>query len=319
MEKPLNYKEYLMMCLLPAIPEHELNQHIPLSSDIAPLVLKFTDDSVPLNCFNGMIACLFSEFNWCISKDSHPTLNLSYNRVFLFDPDLLVNIVLVDSIRHITVYIDAHEEDRDKFPEICSHVRYTVFGAVDLVLDNMRRTEIEVLPAFLCPCSCRESSELHCACHSEVMNTDYLCCSKTNARICKAQKEHMIWLGNGKESQPINKQLTLPVLIRLGVPAEVGTGFKTFGKLLLDDQDGTKVNLIAEEFAGKPKTINVKILQYWLEGKGLLVTWKTLLDTLRDCSLTTLADSIQASIDIPESSALEKMNTCTPSKYYILC
>ena len=39
----------------------------------------------------------------------------------------------------------------------------------------------------------------------------------------------------------------------------------------------------------------LRILQEWLQGKGLPVTWESLIQTLRDTGLSVLADQIQAS------------------------
>ena len=39
----------------------------------------------------------------------------------------------------------------------------------------------------------------------------------------------------------------------------------------------------------------LRILQEWLEGKGLPVTWESLVQTLRNIDLSVLADQIQAS------------------------
>ena len=57
--------EYLMMCLLPAIPDQELHCKIPSSSDIVPLVVKFNNDCVPMSCFSSTISCLLSTYK-CI-------------------------------------------------------------------------------------------------------------------------------------------------------------------------------------------------------------------------------------------------------------
>ena len=40
--------------------------------------------------------------------------------------------------------------------------------------------------------------------------------------------------------------------------------------------------------------ICLEILQEWLMGKGLPVTWETLVQTLRDSRLYALADKVQA-------------------------
>jgi hypothetical protein len=218
--------------------------------------------------------------------------------VSLFDPELSVKIVLVDSTRHITVHID--EDDREFLPEISSQVRETVFGAVKKVFDVMMLTEIEVSPAVLCPCS--ESSEAHCASycarHLEQKTKHVLHCSITNAHVSDVVEDYILkWLCSDKESQPVDQSsqnLSLPTLVKLGVAEQVGTKFRKFGTLLLDDQNGTQVDNIKEESRGMPERINTQILKDWLQGKGLPVTWGNLLDTLRQCNLHTLADQMQA-------------------------
>ena len=85
---------------------------------------------------------------------------------------------------------------------------------------------------------------------------------------------------------------TLPDLLRLKVPQGVGAHYTTFGVLLLNDELGTRVDSIEDECRGKPERICHRILQEWLEGKGLPVTWETLIQTLRDTGLPTLADHI---------------------------
>ena len=52
--------------------------------------------------------------------------------------------------------------------------------------------------------------------------------------------------------------------------------------------EGIKVGCL-----GIPENITHKILQEWLEGKGLPVTWQSLIQTLRDSELSALADQIQ--------------------------
>ena len=88
---------------------------------------------------------------------------------------------------------------------------------------------------------------------------------------------------------------SLPELLRLRVPQEVGANYSTFGIFLLDDQTGTQVDSIEEYCLRNPEKITRKLLQEWLQGKGLPVTWASLVQTLRDTGLSVLADQIQAS------------------------
>ena len=197
-------KEYLMMCLLPAIPDLKLQQYIPSSVNVEPLVLKFTDDCVPLGCFGCTISCLLSVFQWKVNRKGDGTPEcLAHNIVSLCDPNLPVKIVLVDATQHITVYIDAEEDICELYPYICCQVHKTLFSALVKVFDIMKLTEIEISPAVLCPC--KASPEAHSACHYKVKTTHFLRCSKTNATVGKAQDKHVMWLGLTEESQPRNE------------------------------------------------------------------------------------------------------------------
>ena len=88
------------------------------------------------------------------------------------------------------------------------------------------------------------------------------------------------------------EQPSLPELLRLKVPREVGANYSMFGIFLLNDRTGSRVNAIDDECRGKSDRIILKILQEWLEGKGLPVTWQSLVQTLRDTGLLVLADQI---------------------------
>ena len=91
------------------------------------------------------------------------------------------------------------------------------------------------------------------------------------------------------------EQPSLPELLCLKVPQEVGANYSTFGIILLNDKTGSRVNAIDDECRGKSDRIILRILQEWLEGKGLPVTWESLVKTLRNIDLSVLADQIQAS------------------------
>ena len=87
---------------------------------------------------------------------------------------------------------------------------------------------------------------------------------------------------------------SLPELIRMEVPQEVGNNYTNFGILLLDDRTGNRVYAIEDECRGKPERIMLRILQEWVLGKSATLTWQTLIKTLKDCKLNILADRIQA-------------------------
>ena len=56
------------------------------------------------------------------------------------------------------------------------------------------------------------------------------------------------------------------------------------------------MDAIEDECRGKPERITRKILQEWLEGKGLPVTWESLVQTLRETELPFQAKEIAAKV-----------------------
>ena len=104
-----------MMNLEPAIPDKDLCKYIPKSSDIAPLLVKFTNDCVPLSCFefSSTISCLLSMYDWrlCRSEGGSPDC-LAHNVVSLYSPNLPVQIVLLDDANHVEIHIHTYKEEK---------------------------------------------------------------------------------------------------------------------------------------------------------------------------------------------------------------
>ena len=86
----------------------------------------------------------------------------------------------------------------------------------------------------------------------------------------------------------------MPELLRLRVPQQVGANYFTFGIFLLDDKTGSRMRSFKQACLANPEDVMLMVLQEWLEGKGLPVTWKSLIQTLRDTDLSVLADQIEA-------------------------
>ena len=88
---------------------------------------------------------------------------------------------------------------------------------------------------------------------------------------------------------------------RINVPQEIGTKYKTFGTILLEDDSGARVDDIVQEYGERAEHINTEILQEWLTGRGKQpVTWAILVEVLHDIELSTLADDISTSKCHPE-------------------
>ena len=73
---------------------------------MVPLVVKFSDNCVPLGCFGSIISCLLSLYDWEVnSKDDDSPECLAHNIASLFCPTLFLKVVLVDTADHILKFM----------------------------------------------------------------------------------------------------------------------------------------------------------------------------------------------------------------------
>ena len=149
---PKREREYLMMCLKPPIPDQELHRYIPTSSDTVPLVVRFSSGCVPLGCFGSTISCLLSKYRWEVVREEDGTPNcLAHNIASLHNPQLLVNILLVDFTQCIQVHVSCDLGIHQLPPNTCSLILTNVFGAIEKVLKSCVWTETRwesPLPSF---------------------------------------------------------------------------------------------------------------------------------------------------------------------------
>ena len=305
-------REYLLMSLRPAIPDKDIPQYIPLPSEIAPLVVKFSKDCVPLSCFGSTISCLLSMYDWRLSRaDNGSPECLAHNMVSLFKPQTPGQIVLVDVGHSFQIHINADKDtDRKDFPEICFQVKETIFTAISQVFDRLNLAGIKVFPAFPCPCSAEElfpehkpskegvseketsprEPRTHSASAYLFKNKWFLHCSKTEKSVGAALEKHTMWLDTpmGEKEKP-----SLPKLYELEVPEKVGAQYEVFGMILLNDDDGSLIEAMEVDCQGKCERIVRKTLTQWIRGRGKPVTWTTLIETLQRCKLHAFADHIR--------------------------
>ena len=79
----------------------------------------------------------------------------------------------------------------------------------------------------------------------------------------------------------------------LNIPQQISTKYKQFGVILLEDGEGALVDGIAHKNFNNPEEINIDILTQWLRGKGRKpVTWRTMMNTLEEIGLKTMAEDI---------------------------
>ena len=284
-------REYLMMCLQKPILDKDLPQHLPPPSEIAPLVVQFTKNCVPLSCFSRTISCLLAMYDWKLSRgDKGSPQCLAHNVVSLYTPQTPGQVVLADMGHSLQVHIKTNGGIKPKsFPSICFHVKETISAAIKHVFELLNLAGIEASSAFICPCLGVPHS--HTASAYLFQSQWLLRCSVTGNSAGAAENKHQVWL-----EAPVVEQgkPSLPKLLGLNVPLNVGVSFFQFGVLLLNDEYGALVEILEHDCNGKCECIVRKILVEWLKGRGRALSWKTLSDTLRECSLSSLADDIDS-------------------------
>ena len=92
--------------------------------------------------------------------------------------------------------------------------------------------------------------------------------------------------------------------VTINITEKVGTDYTDLGILLLEDEDGAKVEQIKSDCRDKSAAIVREILMRWVRGQGRQpVTWKTLIEVLNTIKLTELASSIQTALSSQQSSS----------------
>ena len=79
----------------------------------------------------------------------------------------------------------------------------------------------------------------------------------------------------------------------INIPEQIGTKYRMFGILLLNDKGGAEVSAIIKEYHKDAAEINLEILRRWIEGKGKPLGWDTLINVLQNIQLGTLASDIK--------------------------
>ena len=96
---------------------------------------------------------------------------------------------------------------------------------------------------------------------------------------------------------------TIPQLLKMNLPSRVGPKVNVFRTFLLNDDVSNKLANITERCRGDPEKIAFDVLREWLAGKGVEVSWDSLIATLRHCELPLMAEQIQMALSNAPSSS----------------
>ena len=86
--------------------------------------------------------------------------------------------------------------------------------------------------------------------------------------------------------------LTLQELLLLKVHEEVDDKYYEFGIFLLNDSACIEVDRIEAAYNSNAARVRT-ILKVWLKGKGVAVTWPSLIKVLRNCQIMDLANTLE--------------------------
>ena len=94
----------------------------------------------------------------------------------------------------------------------------------------------------------------------------------------------------------------------INIIEQVGTSYRSFGTLLLNDETGQTTSVLIKKHQNDAFDINYEILQKWLRGMGKKpVEWSTLVSVLNDIDLRVLADKISKTIESKGRTASKKV------------
>ena len=316
--------EYLMMCLLPDKALNEICKCLPYSPQISPLLVRFSNDCAPNGSFSNTVSCLISSFKWKIAHTRQRKAEcLAHNIVTLQPQTAPVKVTLVNSTSYFEIHVNAGSTDDTPLEEY-SEIRSTIFAALKKVFQTMQFEDIEVEPAFLCPCD--PTSAAHAATifpESAVTTKSQLVCSEQNVRVGKLQWSHGVWFpewhGGKQPPKPLPTTAALPqemptvmatdrpTLLQLtyfktrsgsiNITEQIGTSYRNLGLHLLEDANGVVTKAIRDQYHHNAATINYEILQRWIQGAGMKpVQWSTLIDVLKKIELSPLAKKIADSL-----------------------
>ena len=93
------------------------------------------------------------------------------------------------------------------------------------------------------------------------------------------------------------EQPTMQQLLKINLPVRVRDKYDVFGIHLLNDHNGDKMVILREKCLRDAEKITMDVLIEWLRGKGVKVSWLSLITTLRDSELFLVADQLQTALE----------------------
>ena len=200
--------KYLMMCLIPAKSQSEIQDCLPSNSRVSCLLVSFSNGCAPNGSFGNTVCCLISCFKWMISHTRQgKTECLAHNIVTLRPHNAPVKVTLVNSTRYFEIHVNAGKRIRDSSLEkYCPEINSTIFATIRKVFETMQLYDIEVEPAFLCPYDLTSAHAATIFPTSDVFSESMLECSETEDTVGELEWSCRVWFQDWhgeKQSSPL--------------------------------------------------------------------------------------------------------------------
>ena len=206
--------EYLMMCLLPDKSQSEIHDCLPSTSPVSPLLVRFSNGCAPNGSFSNTVSCLISSFKWKISRTSQykalskPTC-LAHNIVTLRPHNAPVRVTLVNSTCYFEVHVNAGKAKDSSLEKYCK-INSTIFAALRKVFETMQFDDIDVEPAFLCPCDLTSAHAATIFPTSDVISESLLWCPEIEMAVGELEWSHGVWFQDWRRQKQLAPLPTTP-------------------------------------------------------------------------------------------------------------
>jgi hypothetical protein len=311
--------EYLMPCVL-EVSDILPSPPVPKGNVRSSFVLHFSKKSPMLGIYCCTISYLLTAAGWKLLTRDGEVVQVARNSItFELPQNLPGKLTFLDPLSsYLEVAVDlpaavAAQHSAVLYKEIRGTFVEAMKSAMQTLHYEVRTPEL----SFLCP---EQSSRCSAFPHLATLNTthSFLTCSLSPDCVAHPlTPDQKMWLptpaeasGQGKKEKKSKKKAvttppltisdvvpTMPQFIKIKLPSRVGPKVSAFGTILLKDDLGNKMANIRKSFRDDPVEMAMEVLREWLAGKGVEVSWESLIATLRKSKLKLMADQIQIALD----------------------
>ena len=224
--------EYLMMCLLPAKSQSDVHDCLPSTSRVFPLFVRFSNNCAPSGSFGNTVSCLISSFKWKISQRQRKTECLAHNIVTLRPHNALVKVTVVNSTCYFEIHVNAGKVKDSSLEKYCPEINSTIFAAMRRVFETMQFDDIEIEPAFLCPCGLTPAHAATIFPTSDVFSESMLECSEEEEAVGELEWSQGVWFQEWHRNKQPPKPLPMPTALPQEMPTVKATDRPTLPQLI---------------------------------------------------------------------------------------